>query len=58
MDIIAFNRYNGWYENGGLTDTITQNVYNEATTWHKTHNKPVFITEYGAGTMEGLHFVS
>lgn len=58
MDIVSFNRYNGWYQNGGLLDTIKVNVVKEATAWHAKHNKPVLMAEYGADTLEGLHYVS
>lgn len=58
MDIISFNRYNAWYQNGGLLDTIKINVVREATAWHNKHNKPVLMAEYGADTLEGLHYVS
>ncbi|GFG37069.1 hypothetical protein Cfor_05748 [Coptotermes formosanus] len=55
MDVISFNRYNAWYFNSGRTDTITQNVIQEAQNWHKKYNKPVLMTEYGADTIAGLH---
>lgn len=55
MDVIGFNRYNAWYSNSGRTDTITQNVIEEAQNWHKKYNKPVLMTEYGADTIAGLH---
>lgn len=55
MDIIMFNRYNAWYDNGGYLQTITINVVKEARNWHKKHNKPVLVAEYGADTQEGLH---
>jgi len=58
MDVIGFNRYNAWYSNSGRTDAITQNVIEEAQNWHKKHNKPVLMTEYGADTIAGLHLVS
>jgi len=58
MDVVSFNRYNGWYINSGRTDTITKNVYQEAQNWHKKYNKPVLMTEYGGGTIAGLHLVS
>lgn len=37
---------------------ITKNVINEATSWHEKYGKPIIMTEYGADTLEGLHFVS
>lgn len=55
MDIISFNKYNGWYKNPGRLDVIIEGVVEEATEWHKCHDKPVLILEYGADTMEGLH---
>lgn len=58
MDIISFNRYNGWYSNPGRLDMITNRVVEEAFEWNKKHNKPVIMSEYGADTIEGLHFVN
>ncbi|XP_055902504.1 beta-glucuronidase isoform X2 [Eupeodes corollae] len=57
LDIISFNRYNGWYSNAGRLDMITSRVVNEAVAWNKKHNKPVLMSEYGADTVEGLHFL-
>ncbi|XP_037944931.1 beta-glucuronidase isoform X2 [Teleopsis dalmanni] len=57
LDIISFNRYNGWYSNAGKIDMITQRVIEEATAWNKKHNKPVIMSEYGADTVEGLHLL-
>lgn len=58
LDVIGFNRYNGWYANPGQTQQISNNVVEEATNWHRIHNKPVIMLEYGADTIEGLHLVS
>ncbi|XP_077290624.1 beta-glucuronidase isoform X2 [Arctopsyche grandis] len=55
LDIISFNRYNGWYSNPGNLDMITDRVIAEATAWHQKYNKPVLMSEYGADTMPGLH---
>ncbi|XP_037944929.1 beta-glucuronidase-like [Teleopsis dalmanni] len=57
LDIICFNRYNAWYQNAGHLDMITNSVVEEATGWHKLHNKPVIMTEYGADTIAGFHFL-
>ncbi|XP_037821334.1 beta-glucuronidase isoform X1 [Lucilia sericata] len=57
LDIISFNRYNGWYSNPGRLDMITKRVIDEATTWNKRHNKPVIMSEYGSDTVEGLHIL-
>lgn len=58
LDIISFNRYNGWYSNPGKLDMITSRVIDEAIAWNTKHDKPVLMSEYGADTVEGLHFVS
>lgn len=57
LDIISFNRYNGWYSNPGRLHMITKRVLDEATEWHKKHNKPVLMSEYGSDTVEGLHLL-
>jgi beta-glucuronidase len=57
LDVIGFNRYNGWYSNTGRTDTIYNNVFAEAASWHHKYNKPVMMMEYGADTLVGLHLV-
>ncbi|XP_011179547.2 beta-glucuronidase [Zeugodacus cucurbitae] len=57
LDVISFNRYNAWYQNAGQLDMITKHVVEEATLWHEMHNKTVIMTEYGADTYEGLHFL-
>ncbi|XP_022164061.1 beta-glucuronidase [Myzus persicae] len=55
LDIIGFNRYNGWYSLPGHTEIIKSRIEDEAAKWHAKHNKPVFMTEYGADTYAGLH---
>ncbi|XP_021710750.1 beta-glucuronidase isoform X1 [Aedes aegypti] len=57
LDIISFNRYNGWYSNAGKLNMITNRVIEEAQSWNAKHNKPVLMSEYGADTMEGLHML-
>lgn len=47
VDILSFNQYIGWYD--GLPDKC-QNI-----TWHITQDKPVLISEFGAGAKSGLH---
>lgn len=58
MDIISFNKYEGWYIYTGQLDVIEQEIVRIAEDWRKKHNKPVLITEFGADTAEGLHLVS
>uniref|UniRef100_A0A1A9VL01 Beta-glucuronidase n=1 Tax=Glossina austeni TaxID=7395 RepID=A0A1A9VL01_GLOAU len=57
LDVICFNRYNAWYHNAGQLDMITNVVIDEAYAWNKVYKKPIIMTEYGADTLEGLHFL-
>lgn len=57
MDIICVNRYPAWYSDSGRTDLIQLQVKNELITWHLKFNKPVLVTEYGAGSVIGMHTV-
>nr|CAH7731210.1 unnamed protein product [Callosobruchus chinensis] len=56
VDIISFNRYNGWYQNEGNLDIVASEVVKEAKAWHEKFKKPVIMQEYGGDTLEGLHF--
>ncbi|OXA65169.1 Beta-glucuronidase [Folsomia candida] len=56
MDVVSINRYYGWYGDTGRTEVISLQIPTEVNLWAKTcHNKPVLITEYGAGTVAGVH---
>ena len=58
MDVITINRYYSWYDNPGHTDTIATQLSYDLEMWFKTRGKPMMLTEYGAGTVTGLHRVS
>ncbi|MGQ1947012.1 glycoside hydrolase family 2 protein [Geofilum sp. OHC36d9] len=47
LDVLSFNQYVGWYD--GLPDKC------DRLNWTFTQNKPVFISEVGAGALQGLH---
>jgi beta-glucuronidase len=47
VDILSFNQYIGWYE--GLPERSKE------ITWKIDINKPVIISEFGAGAKKGLH---
>lgn len=57
MDVICFNRYNAWYARPGDLSFIEDSVINEVTGWRKAFNRPVIMTEYGAGSVPGLHMI-
>jgi beta-glucuronidase len=47
VDILSFNQYIGWYD--GLPEKA------QSIQWKITQNKPVLISEFGAGAKFGLH---
>ncbi len=47
VDLVAFNEYLGWY--GGLPSA------NRTTNWSVPYDKPMFISETGAGAKAGFH---
>ena len=47
VDILSFNQYYGWY--GGKVDNI-KNIR-----WEIDIDKPVIISEFGAGALQGFH---
>lgn len=47
VDIISFNNYLGWY-GGSPADCLTRE-------WEIPYDKPVFISEFGAGALQGRH---
>ena len=46
-DLLSFNEYIGWYD--GLPDKLAQ------ITWTLGYDKPVIISEFGAGAVQGFH---
>lgn len=58
VDILAFNRYYGWYVDGGDLVTAKEKLRAEFNEWLKRcPDKPFMMTEYGADTVAGLHDV-
>jgi beta-glucuronidase len=47
VDVLSFNEYIGWYD--GLPDNC-KNI-----TWQIKQDKPVIISEFGAGALHGFH---
>lgn len=47
VDILSFNQYIGWYD--GLPEKC------KTISWKIDYNKPVLISEFGAGAKQGLH---
>ena len=47
VDVISFNSYLGWY--GGTIDDL------KTRQWNIPYDKPIFISEFGAGALQGKH---
>nr|WP_297789394.1 glycoside hydrolase family 2 TIM barrel-domain containing protein [uncultured Allomuricauda sp.] len=47
VDVLSFNQYIGWY--GGTPDQA------RITQWEISQNKPIIVSEFGAGAKQGLH---
>lgn len=58
MDILTLNRYSSWYSDSGHLELIQYQMYNELEAFTKKFNKPILLTEYGAGALPGLHSVT
>lgn len=56
IDVLALNRYYGWYVDSGDWDMVRLNMRKEFDGWRKRcPGKPIMFTEYGADTVAGLH---
>jgi beta-glucuronidase len=47
VDVIGINSYCGWY--GGTPESCSELV------WRSKYDKPVIMSEFGAGALQGLH---
>lgn len=47
MDVIGVNTYCGWY--GGTPESCKD------LTWQSEYNKPIIVSEFGAGALQGMH---
>ena len=55
-DVIALNRYYGWYIQGGDLKSAEESTREELLKWQELYpDKPIMYTEYGADTVPGLH---
>lgn len=58
VDVLALNRYYGWYTESGEWELAQRKLREELSGWEKRcPGKPVMMTEYGADTIAGLHDV-
>ena len=47
LDVLSFNQYIGWYD--GLPEKC------DKVSWEIKYNKPVIISEFGGGSLQGFH---
>lgn len=55
VDVVSVNKYVAWYEDDGHTEVIQPRLGYYLSQWYETRHKPVIQTEWGAGTVVGLH---
>ena len=56
VDVLALNRYYGWYVAGGQLEEAKALLRAELTRWNEVQpGKPMLFTEYGADTIAGFH---
>lgn len=55
LDVIMHNNYPGWYDDTGSTDVIVPQILDEYEHMWERYRKPIMISEYGAGSVAGLH---
>ena len=56
VDVLALNRYYGWYVQGGQLEVAKALLRAELTDWNRVQpGKPMMFTEYGADTIAGFH---
>lgn len=58
FDVIALNRYYGWYVDFNDLKKAATDLENELQKWHaKFPDKPILFTEFGADTLSGMHSI-
>ena len=56
VDVLALNRYYGWYLDTGDLQAAETHLRAELQAWQKLYpDKPIMFTEYGADTIAGVH---
>ncbi|MBX5451178.1 beta-glucuronidase [Thermogemmatispora sp.] len=56
LDVIALNRYYGWYVHGGRLEAAQALLRAELEAWRqRLPGKPILLSEYGADAIAGLH---
>ncbi len=54
-DVLALNRYNGWYSESGRIELGCEKLSEELDALHARYPKPLILSEFGADTVAGHH---
>ena len=55
-DVICWNRYYAWYQDGGYPEDVAPQLAYEATAWREAFpDKPILLAEFGADAVAGQH---
>ncbi|WP_370479775.1 beta-glucuronidase [Tamlana flava] len=57
-DVIAINRYWGWYSSPGNIELGAKTISTELDRLHNKFKKPCMVTEFGADAQAGMHSVN
>ncbi|MCD6289419.1 MAG: beta-glucuronidase [Anaerolineae bacterium] len=55
QDVVCINRYWGWYTLSGRLDEAAEALAQELDELHEALHRPIIMTEFGAGTVAGVH---
>lgn len=55
VDVVCINRYFGWYQDNGRLEPVEYQLELDLQHVYEKFGKPVFMTEYGADTIDGFH---
>ncbi|MBL4559360.1 MAG: beta-glucuronidase [Labilibaculum sp.] len=56
-DVVCINRFYGWYQENGRIGSGVKLFSKELDELHAKYNKPIMVTEFGAGAIAGMHAV-
>jgi beta-glucuronidase len=56
FDIVCVNRYYGWYIYQGRIEEGLQALEKDIEELYARHRKPIFVTEFGADAIAGIHY--
>ncbi|MFC1762307.1 beta-glucuronidase [Planctomycetota bacterium] len=55
FDVVSTNLYPGWYHLPGQVEAAKDDLRDTLNNMYDTFQKPIFITEFGADTLTGMH---